>query len=75
MATHRMTARPEPLKCPECVELGKRSTVHPGASTTTLMNYTPGYYDEDGEWVEMPDPNRVTTEYSCSNGHKWMADS
>lgn len=59
------------MKCPECVKLGKRSTVTPGMSMTTCMGWSPGYYDEDGKWIESEDPNIHTTEYSCSNGHRW----
>jgi len=57
------------MKCPQCIKEGKKSTVYPGVSTTTLM-YFPPFYDEDGKYHHH-DGNTITTSYGCSNGHKW----
>lgn len=55
--------------CPECQKEEKKSMVYVGASTTTLLGFTP-YYDEDGVY-QHNDPNITTTNYSCSGGHTW----
>ena len=57
------------MKCPQCIAENKRSCVYQGMSTTTLMEIAQ-YWDEDGNYV-YHDPNITTTQYSCSNGHKW----
>lgn len=57
------------MRCPECEREGKKSKVYVGMSTRTLMGWQP-YYDEDGKFHN-DDPNHTTTEYDCSNGHKW----
>ena len=59
------------MKCPECQKENKKSTVRLGMCTTTLMYADPGYYDEDGNWVDIPNPNTTFQEYTCSNGHTW----
>lgn len=58
------------MKCEKCVEQGLRSTIHIGASTSTLIAVS-SYYDEDGNY-RLDDPNVTTTGYSCSNGHHWV---
>ena len=58
------------MKCPRCVEGNKRSFVYVGMSLTTLMA-THTYYDEDGK-LHYDNPNKTTTNYSCSEGHKWQ---
>ena len=58
------------MKCPKCEEEGKRSKVYVGGSSSTLLGWTP-YYDEDGNYHNN-DPNRITTNYSCSEGHNFM---
>ena len=57
------------MKCSACVIQGKRSKVFVHGSSTTLLNWFP-YYDEDGN-LHDNNPNKVTTSYSCSNGHMW----
>ena len=57
------------MKCAECETLGKRSRVVVGGSRTTLLGYSP-YYDEEGLYHNH-DPNTITTEYCCSEGHVW----
>lgn len=57
------------MKCPECELEGKRSTVTPEYQRTTLLGSSPGYFDEDGKWMNNPDPNWKTTGYRCSNDH------
>jgi hypothetical protein len=58
------------MKCPECVEAGKKSRVTPGLTAVTDM-YCPPYYDEEGV-RHHHDLNARTTNYSCSNGHRWV---
>ncbi len=55
--------------CPECQELGKRSFVYIGMSTRTLLSWQ-SYYDTDGI-LHDDDPNKISTHYSCSEGHRW----
>jgi hypothetical protein len=40
-----------------------------GMSMTTLMYCAP-FYDEAGRF-HSHNPNTTTTQYSCSNGHRW----
>ena len=56
--------------CNQCRDEGKRSKVYPGVSTRTLMWAQP-YYDEVGRYHHN-DPNTTTTEYTCSNRHRWV---
>jgi len=62
------------MKCPKCVAEGKRSKVYIGVSTSTLV-FAAAYYDEDGNFVQPPDPNTHTTQYECTNGHRWTEKS
>lgn len=57
--------------CRKCREAGQRSKVYPGGTLRTLMARMPDYYDEDGNLVRPRDPNIHTTEYRCSNDHRW----
>lgn len=61
------------MKCPECITEGKKSRVTPGGSSITLAYYQP-YYDEDGVYHHH-DNNDISTDYSCSNGHRWVEHS
>lgn len=56
--------------CPKCQERGLKSIIHVGHTMTTLMGYF-GYYDEEGNYHHH-DRNRKTTDYNCSNGHKFI---
>lgn len=58
--------------CPKCKELGLKSTVTSYGSMSTLMGY-PTYYDEDGN-VHQHDSNRVTSDYRCSEGHRFISE-
>jgi hypothetical protein len=61
------------MKCQKCIKEGKKSTIlMPMYGTTTLMAYSPGYYDEDGNYQPSVNPNTTTYQYSCSNGHSWV---
>lgn len=55
--------------CPKCKKEGKKSRVYPGMGTSTLL-FCPPFYDEEGKYHNH-DSNTTTTEYKCSNGHKW----
>ncbi len=57
------------MKCPECVAEGERSKVYPHESHRTLLAVQ-RYFDEDGTY-HSHDPNKTTTKYECSRGHKW----
>lgn len=57
--------------CEKCKEAGNKSTISLGRSTSTLMSWDPGYFDEEGRWHTIPDPNSSFQEYICSNGHRW----
>lgn len=59
--------------CKECKKLGLKSKVYPGLSSVTLL-YCPPFYDEEGNYHDH-DSNTTTTEYSCSNGHKWTEET
>lgn len=61
------------MKCPECVKENKKSFVNVGMSMTTAM-YAAPFYDEEGKYHHH-DPNTTSTEYSCSNGHRWTHKS
>ncbi len=56
--------------CPECSKEGQKSTVYPGGSLRTCMNFNP-FYDQDGKY-HLHDANTTTTNYRCSNGHAWI---
>jgi len=57
------------MKCPVCIEKGLKSTVSIGISMSTCMGFSQ-YYDEEGN-LHVHDPNRMTTSYNCSKGHRW----
>ncbi len=59
--------------CPGCKKQGLKSKVYPGLSSTTLAYYPP-FYDEEGNYHNH-DGNTTTTEYTCSNGHKWTEET
>lgn len=56
--------------CETCKAEGKKSRVYEGYSSSTCMGYE-AYYDENGKH-HVHNPNATTTEYSCSNGHRWV---
>lgn len=58
--------------CPTCKEFGEKSTVTDGGTFTTCMGFSPGYFDETGQWVKNRDPNWRTTQYHCSRGHSFQ---
>ena len=55
--------------CPQCKSEGKKSEVYMGYGYTTSM-CCPSYYDEEGR-LHDHDGNITTTNYHCSNGHRW----
>ena len=57
--------------CEQCREQGRKSKVFPGMTFVTAMSWQP-YYDEEGQYVNN-DPNIHTTDYRCSNRHRWVA--
>lgn len=57
------------MKCLTCQKEGKKSMVYIGISTSTCMGIQE-YYDEEGRY-HYHDPNYITANYSCSNGHTW----
>lgn len=59
-------------KCPYCAEEGRTSTVGDNGHSTTLLGFTPGYWDEQGIYHKTKDPNRKRQYFHCSNDHRWM---
>lgn len=59
------------MKCPECEKEGLKSCVYPGSIRATCLYYPPGFYNQEGKWIDNPDRNVITAEYTCSNGHCW----
>ncbi len=51
------------IKCPKC---GSQARVPLGQSTT-LMGYTPFYYDEEGDMHTNPDPNTTWENWRCTD--------
>ena len=56
--------------CEQCREHGLKSKVFPGMTFVTAMSWQ-AYYDEEGQYVNN-DPNIHTTDYRCSNRHRWV---
>lgn len=56
------------MKCPQCAFDGEKSTLRIDGSSCTLMGYS-SFYDEDGIY-HSHDPNRITSGYLCSRGHR-----
>lgn len=56
------------MKCPVCAEYNDTSIVYTGASYSSLVHCSPFY--EDGI-RHYHDVNSYTTEYRCSNGHRF----
>lgn len=59
------------MKCPKCVQENETSKVYVGACVATSLVYSPGYYDEEGNFQRNNDPNSYGTDYRCSLGHKF----
>lgn len=58
--------------CEKCVQKGKKySVTEPLGGFTTLMGISPGYWNEEGEYIPPYNPNYTTYTYNCSNGHSW----
>lgn len=56
-----------------CETENKQYRVYQGVTITTDVAAPAPYWDEEGNYIVSPDPNTSSTEYSCSNGHKWRA--
>lgn len=63
----------EEVICKECQAEGRKSRIHPGTSTSSLV-VGETYYDEAGKYHNH-DPNSIKTWYSCSNGHSWREET
>lgn len=55
--------------CEKCKDLGLRSKLFEGASYRTAV-MGGNFYDEAGR-RHIHDPNTTTTDYSCSQGHRF----
>ena len=64
-----MRAKEDEMKCKECVESGRESRVYPGLAIRTLMGATA--LRRGGRPAQREDPNKTTTQFTCSNGHQW----
>ncbi len=61
-------------RCPFCNDEGLKSTVNlPGSSVSTAM-MPHRFYDEDGRFHHHGG-NTITSEYRCSQGHRWLESS
>lgn len=60
--------------CPQCQDLGLRSSMWSRGSSTTLLAGRGEYWDEDGI-RHVHDPNTTKTAYQCSEGHDWVVTS
>lgn len=59
------------MKCQKCVEAGLESTIRvPSGGFSTLVAFE-SFYDKDGVY-HRHDDNTHTSEWSCSNGHRWQ---
>lgn len=59
--------------CAACQKDNKKSIVHSGISMSTMIS-CPSFFDEEGR-QHKHDTNKRTTDYHCSEGHRWGADS
>lgn len=56
--------------CPVCKDQNRTSTVISGGTEMTCVGFFP-YHDAQGV-LHVHNPNKHTTLYSCSNGHKFV---
>jgi len=62
------------MKCPKCIEQGKKSKVFGGDYGMKTLAYYAPYYDEEGKHHNH-DGNTTTSNYTCSNNHSWTEKS
>ncbi len=55
--------------CHECQAAGEKSTVRDLGGSVTCLGWS-AHYDEEGV-RHSHDPNRHTSGYECSRGHRW----
>lgn len=60
------------MKCQKCIEENKTSRIFIGGSMSTLL-HSSNYFDEEGV-MHNHNPNKITSTYQCSNGHRWTED-
>ena len=56
--------------CPQCKSEDKKSNVYPSPYSLTTSMCSNEFYDSDGKY-HSHNPNTVSRQYSCSNGHNW----
>ena len=61
------------MRCTWCVITGKCSSVFVGASAASAQAGL-SYWDTD-DVFHHHDPTALTTEYACSNGHRWRVET
>ena len=59
------------MRCPVCVQEKLKSTLRIGNSISSLLSENNGFYDENGKYHRHSN-NQITTEYFCSNEHKFI---
>lgn len=60
----------QPIRCPNCQSQARTELF----STSTLLNWEKGYYDEEGNYHMNPNPNTTTTHWNCSQcGEKYAS--
>lgn len=55
------------MRCKTCISENERSKIFALSSTQTLMGHN-SYYDEDGK-PHSHNPNLLSQNFRCSNGH------
>lgn len=58
------------MECPVCVGTGQTSEVQEPPRVTRTTAHSEPYLD-DHRAVHEHDPNKTTSEYECSKGHRW----
>ncbi len=61
------------MKCPECEKENLESIIYKKGNSSTLVNYMP-FYDKEGNYHNH-DKNIATSDYKCSNGHRFIIKS
>ena len=58
-------------RCKECDKVGVSGYTFWQVCTSQTLVHVPRTFDENGREVMLTNPNRTTTTYECSMGHKW----
>jgi hypothetical protein len=64
--------KPPASLCPECRAEGETCDVYPGILSTTCMSGTNETYYDEYHRLHCHPVNRMTQQWSCSRGHRWV---